>query len=172
MVLISIALAALAMLAIGPSPQLLAPLALAAVAPPLFWTDVTQHRLPNRLTLPALGAGLIGAGVSWLATGGLPLVPLLAGIASFVVFLLLALAGGMGMGDVKLAAAIGLASPTLTVAVAAPLIAFLLGGVASLVVLARGGWSARQSHLPFGPFLLLGYATALAVGAVARAGAG
>jgi leader peptidase (prepilin peptidase)/N-methyltransferase len=76
---------------------------------------------------------------------------------------LFALGGGMGMGDVKLAAVLGLASPTATVAIASPLLAFLTGGVAAVVVLLVRG---RGSRIPFGPFLLAGYTGALVVEAL------
>ncbi len=70
------------------------------------------------------------------------------------------------MGDVKLAALIGLASPTIAIALAAPLAAFLLGGVAASIVMLRGllagrGREARRAHLAFGPYLLVGYWVAL-----------
>ena len=66
------------------------------------------------------------------------------------------------MGDVKLAALIGLASPTITVALAAPVTGFLLGGVAASIVMIRGllagrGRAAGRAHLAFGPYLLAGY---------------
>ncbi len=166
--MVSLALAALVTVALGPVPALLAGFAVAAVAPPLWRTDVAEHRLPNRLTIPALLAGVIGAGISWLATGVPPTVSLLAGLVVGGLLFLLALVGGMGMGDVKLATAIGLASPTLVVAVAAPLFAFLMGGVASLIVMIREGWGTRTRHLAFGPFLLTGYFGALVLSAVQR----
>ena len=168
MVVVSLALAALVVVALGPAPALVAGLAVAAVAPPLWRTDVAEHRLPNRLTVPALLAGVLGAGVSWLATGAPPSVSLLAGLLFGGLLFLLALVGGMGMGDVKLATAIGLASPTLVVAVAAPLFAFLMGGVASLILLIRDGWGTRTRQLAFGPFLLAGYFSALVLSAVQR----
>lgn len=168
MLVVSVALAVLAAVAFGPDPALLPAFAVAAVAPPLWRTDVAEHRLPNRLTLPALLAGLLGAGVSWFATGSPPLVPLIAGGLFGGALLFAALAGGMGMGDVKLAAALGLASPTVTIAVLSPLLAFLLGGIAAVVVMIRRGFGARREQLPFGPFLLAGYLGALAVVAVGR----
>jgi leader peptidase (prepilin peptidase)/N-methyltransferase len=165
MIPISVALAALAAAALGPSPALLAAFAIAAVAPPLVRADVAEHRLPNRLVIPALLSGLAGLAVSWLATGSAPLLPLLAA-AGFAGFLLLfAMAGGMGMGDVKLSAALGLAAPTLSVAILSPVLAFLLGGVASTIALIRHG---RGRRIAFGPFLLAGYFGALAITALAR----
>jgi leader peptidase (prepilin peptidase)/N-methyltransferase len=62
----------------------------------------------------------------------------------------------MGMGDVKLAALIGLVLGALGleyVAVAAGL-GILLGGVGAIVALLRG--AGRKQALPFGPFLAAG----------------
>lgn len=69
------------------------------------FTDLRSRRIPNWLVLPFLIAGLVVSG--WLygwsglghSAGGMALGGLLFGI--------LALMGGMGMGDVKLCAAIG-----------------------------------------------------------------
>lgn len=77
---------------------------LAVVAIATF-TDLRSRRIPNWLVLPFLVAGLVASG--WLygwsglahSAGGVALGGLLFGI--------LALMGGMGMGDVKLCAAIG-----------------------------------------------------------------
>jgi leader peptidase (prepilin peptidase) / N-methyltransferase len=60
----------------------------------------------------------------------------------------------MGMGDVKLAAVMGLylgrsVAPAL-------LIGFGAGTLAGLVMIARRGASARKQGMPFGPFLGLG----------------
>ncbi|MDP9028045.1 MAG: prepilin peptidase [Actinomycetota bacterium] len=166
MIAISVILAALGVAAFGPAPALLATFAVAAVAPQLVRMDVAEHRLPNALVIPALLAGLAGFAVSWLATGTPPLVPLLAtaGYAGFL--FVLAWFGGMGMGDVKLAAALGLAAPTLTIAVLSPVLAFLLGGIASAIALVRQGGGGR---IAFGPFLLGGYFGALVLTAVGRA---
>jgi leader peptidase (prepilin peptidase) / N-methyltransferase len=159
-VVMSVALAAVAVLALGPSPALVPALALAAVSPTLVRIDLAEHRLPNRLVVPALLAGVVGLGLSWLVSGVPPLIPLLAGAIYAGVLLVLALFGGMGMGDVKLAAALGLASPALAIAVASPLIAFLLGGIVALIVLIRSG---RGGRIAFGPYLLAGYFGALVV---------
>lgn len=162
-VVVSVGLAAVAVLALGPSPALVAALALAAVAPPLVTTDLSEHRLPNRLVVPALLAGVVGLGLSWLVSGAPPLIPLLAGAIYAGALFVLALFGGMGMGDVKLAAALGLAAPTATIALASPLLAFLFGGVAAVIVLIRRG---RKARIAFGPFLLAGYFAALVVSAL------
>jgi leader peptidase (prepilin peptidase)/N-methyltransferase len=164
-VLVSVALAAVAWLALGAVPAMVPALAVAAVAPPLARIDLAEQRLPNRLVVPALLAGVVGLGLSWLVSGAPPLIPLLAGAIYAGVLFVFALFGGMGMGDVKLAAALGLASPTLTIALGSPLLAFLFGGVAAVIVLIRRG---RRAHVAFGPFLLAGYFGALVVAAVVR----
>jgi leader peptidase (prepilin peptidase)/N-methyltransferase len=71
--------------------------------------------------------------------------------------------GGMGMGDVKLAAVMGL---FLGRAVApAMLIAMLAGVLAGAFVIARQGARAgRKTAVPFGPFLALGALVAIFVG--------
>lgn len=160
---LTLALGVLAWLALGPAVATIPALYVAAVAPELTRVDLAEHRLPNRLVVPGLLVGLLAAAGSWLTTGVPPLVPLLAGLAYGGVLFLLALTGAMGMGDVKLAAVLGLASPTATIALASPLVAFLLGGVVALVVLIIRG---RGHRIPFGPFLLAGYAAALVVAAL------
>jgi leader peptidase (prepilin peptidase) / N-methyltransferase len=157
------AVGVLVWLAVGPVVAAVPALYVAAVAPELTRIDLAEHRLPSRLVVPGLLVGIVAAGGSWAATGEFPVVPLVAGAAYGGLLFLLALTGGMGMGDVKLAAVLGLASPTVTVAVASPLLAFLVGGVVALVVLVVRGRGAR---IPFGPFLLLGYVGALVAAAL------
>jgi leader peptidase (prepilin peptidase)/N-methyltransferase len=160
---LTLALGALAWLALGPVVATIPAVYVAAVAPELTRIDLAEHRLPNRLVVPGLVVGLLAAAGSWATTGEPPVVPLVAAAASGGLLFLFALGGGMGMGDVKLAAVLGLASPTATVAIASPVLAFLLGGAAALGVLIVRG---RGSRIPFGPFLLAGHAGALVVAAV------
>lgn len=162
---VSIGLGVLAVLALGPNPALIPALAVAAVAPPLTRVDLAEHRLPNQLVVPALLAGVVGLALSWPVWHTPPIVPLLAAAIPAGVLFVLALFGGMGMGDVKLVAALGLASPTLAIAVLSPLLAFLVGGVAAVIVLISRG---RRARIPFGPFLLSGYFGVLTVWALGR----
>jgi leader peptidase (prepilin peptidase)/N-methyltransferase len=60
----------------------------------------------------------------------------------------------MGMGDVKLAGAMGLYLGLSIVP--AMLVAFLSGSVVGLGIIAREGASARKKAVPFGVFLALG----------------
>lgn len=163
---VALALAWLAISALGPTPAAVPALYLAAVTPELVRIDLGEHRLPNRLVLPGVIVGIAAAALSWAVTGEPPLVPLVAALATGVFLGVLGLLGGIGMGDAKLAALIGLASPTLPIALAAPLAAFLLGGVVASIILVRGllagrGREARRAQIAFGPYLLLGYFAAL-----------
>lgn len=144
--------------AVPQHPQALpALIALAAVTPRLAAVDAREHRLPNRLV--ALGA--LGVLVAWFADWVLhatpDLVALAAGAVAGAVLLLLALTGGLGMGDVKLGAvlcwAAALVDPSLAVLLA--VVAILVGGVQSVIVLART--RDRRRSIAFGPALLSGY---------------
>ena len=69
------------------------------------FTDLRSRRIPNWLVLPFLASGLVVS--TWLH-GWPGLGHSLAGmLLGGVLFGLIAMLGGMGMGDVKLAAAIG-----------------------------------------------------------------
>jgi leader peptidase (prepilin peptidase)/N-methyltransferase len=138
---------------------------LAMVTPALVSWDVRSRRLPNRLVLPAIVVGIACIGLGWAMTHSPPIAPLVAGGGIAVFLLLVHVTGGMGMGDVKLGLALGLAAWTPLIGVAAPVIAFLVGGVVSAVLLARHG---RGGTIAFGPFLLLGFWVAVALAGVAR----
>lgn len=164
---VAVALAGLSIAALGFTPAAMPAVYLAAVSPELVRIDLREHRLPNRLVVPGLLVGLVAAGLSWAVTGEPPLIPLVAALATSGLLALLALGGGIGMGDVKLSGVLGLASPTVAIALAAPVAGFLLGGVAASILMIRGllagrGREAARSHLAFGPYLLLGYWIALA----------
>jgi prepilin peptidase CpaA len=103
--------------------------------------DLRWRRIPNLLTLPAILLAIAGRVVfqGWpglgLAVAGALLAPTL---------LLLTRGGkGLGMGDLKLAAAIGaIVGPIL--AVAAMLLTTVMGGVLAIVCLLRPGGLYRQ----------------------------
>lgn len=128
---------------------------LAATTPELVRIDLAAHRLPDRLTLPGYPLALGGVAVAALL-GDPMLPPVAVGAGFLVLFLLLSVGGGMGLGDVKLAGVLGLVLGTMSpsAGLAALLLAFLTGGVAALLTLSRRGRSAR---LAFGPFLLAGF---------------
>lgn len=128
--------------------------------------DADTRRIPNRLTYPLTPALLVlAAGGALLAGDGeAALRALLGGMAAGGALLLLALLSprGMGMGDVKLAAFIGIALGVVGWAdvVVGLLGGFLLGGIAGVALLASGR-RTRKDLIPFGPYLAAGALLAL-----------
>jgi leader peptidase (prepilin peptidase) / N-methyltransferase len=160
------ALGTIAVAATGPTLAVIPVLYLAAVTPELVRVDLREHRLPNRLVVPGIGIGLATWAVESLAVGHLVLTPIVAGSASALFLLALCVFGGMGMGDVKLAATLGLASWVPFVGVLSPVVGFLLGGFASVLLIARRGrattrdgadTSGHGNRMAFGPYLLAGF---------------
>ncbi len=128
--------------------------------------DARTKRLPNRIVYPSLGLGAAYLALARLAGADLDLVRAGIGFLAYgggLLVVALISPRGMGMGDVKLAALIGLVLGALGlryVAVAAGL-GILLGGVGALVALAAG--ASRKQAVPFGPFLAAGAAAAVFV---------
>jgi leader peptidase (prepilin peptidase) / N-methyltransferase len=124
--------------------------------------DLEHRIIPNRIT--GLGAVLALAVGLALDPAGEP-ERLIAAVAAggFLLVAALAYAGGMGMGDVKLAGMMGL---FLGRAVApALMIALVSGVVAGLVVMSRKGVKrGRKTAVPFGPFLAFGAVVAIYAG--------
>ncbi|GAB2967424.1 prepilin peptidase [Frigoribacterium salinisoli] len=151
-------------------------LALALVTPPLVVADVRRRRLPNALV--ASGAlGLLASCLAVLgaAPGGAVTVLRAVAAATAVGVLLVAVAicGGLGMGDAKLAAVLTGAAALLDPAgpLLAGLVTAVCGGVSAVAVAARGRRRAaralpdppRSLAVPYGPALLAGWwAVALA----------
>ncbi|WP_338752557.1 prepilin peptidase [Janibacter alittae] len=96
---------------------------------------------------------------------------LLAGLALFLLFFVMAIlpGSGMGFGDVKLAGLLGMLLGWLswTQVLWATLATFLIGGVVAVLVLALGR-KGRRDDFAYGPSMLLGTVTALAAPAVLR----
>jgi leader peptidase (prepilin peptidase)/N-methyltransferase len=134
--------------------QLVLGLALVTFLVPIAVIDIDLKIIPNKLTGPA--AVLAVALGAVLEPSYLP-EQLIAGVGALLFFYLPALihAKGMGMGDVKLAAVLGL---YLGRAVAPALfIALIVGVVAGVAIIAMKGVSeGRRTKVPFGPFLALG----------------
>jgi leader peptidase (prepilin peptidase)/N-methyltransferase len=124
-------------------------------------TDLEQRIIPNRVLLA--GAVLCLAIAAPTDPGGLPERLIAAAAAGGILFLVvLAHPAGMGLGDVKLVATMGL---FLGRAVApAILIALLAGSLVGVALIARHGARARKMAIPFGPFLALGGVAALLAG--------
>jgi leader peptidase (prepilin peptidase) / N-methyltransferase len=137
-------------------------LALVGILVPIALIDLEHRIIPNRITLPAAIAALTIGLVT--RRSGLP-EQLIAGAAAggFLLAFALVYPRGMGMGDVKLAAVLGLflGRP----AAVALFVAVLAGAVVGATVMARLGVSrGRKTAVPFGPFLALGGVVALFAG--------
>ncbi len=136
---------------------------LAAVTPRLCWIDIVEHRLPNRLVVPGYLAGMLGVLAAWAGADDSPLSPLAVAAAYLCFMLMLSVTGDLGMGDVKLAGVLGLTLGMvgLEAALLGPVLGFLSGGIASVLLLIAGK-TGRRSRIPFGPFLLAGFWAAIA----------
>ena len=115
--------------------------------------DLDHRILPNKIVYPMAAYGVIA---TLLVDRGDLAENLIAGAGAFA-FLLLAVIAyprGMGMGDVKLAGAMGLYLGLSIIP--ALLAAFLSGSVVGVVIRAREGAAGRKKAVPFGVFLALG----------------
>lgn len=121
--------------------------------------DVRHKLLPNRLVLPFLIGALLLLGFASVLSGEWLrlLAGLLGGAVMFLVYLTMALMkpGGIGMGDVKLAAVVGLYAGYLGLQAWLMVLlgAFLLNAVA-IVVLMLARKLTRESDIPFGPAMI------------------
>jgi leader peptidase (prepilin peptidase)/N-methyltransferase len=124
-------------------------------------TDLERRVIPNKVLLVSV---LFGVAIAAATDPGSLLERAAAAAAAGALFFLAALAypGGMGLGDVKLAAAMGLflgrdAGPAI-------LVALLAGATVGLAMMARQGTAARKKAIPFGPFLAFGGVVGLLLG--------
>jgi leader peptidase (prepilin peptidase) / N-methyltransferase len=124
-------------------------------------TDLERRIIPNKILLVSAVAGAAIAAIA--DPGSLPERAMAAIGAGGLLFLAaLAYPRGMGLGDVKLAAAMGLflgrnVAPAI-------LVALLAGSLVGLAMIAREGAGARKKAIPFGPFLALGGVVGLLAG--------
>lgn len=129
-------------------------LVLVAFLVPIALIDLDHRIIPNRITLPAAIVAIV-LGTA-LDPGG-QVERLVAGAAGGTLLALPALLrpNGMGMGDAKLVAVLGLYLGAAVIP--AVFIAFVVGTVAGIVIIARKGMvQGRKTAVPFGPFLALG----------------
>jgi leader peptidase (prepilin peptidase)/N-methyltransferase len=123
--------------------------------------DFDHKLLPNRIVYPLAAYGLIA---TLLVESGELVEHVIAGAGAFTFLLVAVLAypRGMGMGDVKLAGAMGLYLGASVIP--ALLVAFLSGSLVGVVILTREGAAARKKAIPFGVFLALGGIVGLLAG--------
>jgi leader peptidase (prepilin peptidase) / N-methyltransferase len=148
---------------------LIALLYVMAISVALAAIDLETHTLPNRIVLPAyvvvivlLGVAALAAG-DWAAMGRAAIGLILLGAAYLV--LAIAVPGGMGLGDVKLAGVLGFVLAYLGWG---PLVvgafgAFVLGGTFAFALVATRR-AQRGSGIPFGPWMLAGAWIGVATG--------
>jgi leader peptidase (prepilin peptidase)/N-methyltransferase len=138
-------------------------LMLVAVLVPVSLIDLDHRVIPNKITLPAAIAAIAiglatrpGGVAEQLIAGG--------GAGGFLLVFAIAYPRGMGMGDVKLAAVLGLFLGR-QIAIAL-LVGVLAGTIFGVAVMARRGVAeGRKTAVPFGPFLAFGGVVALLAGA-------
>ena len=159
--LLTAAAFALVVAVLGFDEQLVLELPFVACLIALAGIDYDHQLLPNKIVYPMAVYGLVA---TLLVDRDDLLENLIAGAGGFL-FLFVALVAyprGMGMGDVKLAGAMGLYLGLSIVP--AMLIAFLTGTIVGLGIIAREGAEARKKAVPFGVFLALGGIAGLLAG--------
>lgn len=127
----------------------------------IFIVDLEHGLILNKVVYPGMAVALLFAlfipqpWITQLKFSGIANFAIGGGIG-FVVFLLIAVIsrGGMGWGDVKLAALVGLATGIPLVFLAL-IIGTILGGLVAVALLI-GKKRGRREAIPFGPFLSLG----------------
>jgi prepilin signal peptidase PulO-like enzyme (type II secretory pathway) len=125
----------------------------------IFVIDLEHSLILNKVVYPGMVAALLLALYPWPwfsdSIGMRVAYAALGGAAGFAIFLLIAIVsrGGMGWGDVKLAALIGLAIgfPLVFLAI---IMAAILGGIVAVALMIAKKRTRRQT-IPFGPFLAL-----------------
>jgi leader peptidase (prepilin peptidase)/N-methyltransferase len=130
----------------------------------IFVIDFDHQLILNRLVYPAMAVALVMSILhTWAGfdLNAIAFVPDLKHAAigcgiGLVLFLLIVVfsRGGMGLGDVKMAALMGLmlGYPSVLVAI---FLAIIAGGIIAIVLLVARK-KGRKQAIPFGPFLALG----------------
>jgi leader peptidase (prepilin peptidase) / N-methyltransferase len=159
--LLTAAIYALVVVVNGFDEELLLELPLVTALIALAAIDLDHRLLPNKIVYPL---AVWGAVATLLVDPGDLAEHLVAGAGAFAFLFaaVLAYPRGMGMGDVKLAGAMGLYLGLSVVP--ALLVAFLSGSLVGLAMIAREGAAARKKAVPFGVFLALGGIVAVLAG--------
>ena len=127
----------------------------------LSYLDLRDGMLYDVITLPFAVLGFVPVLAGLLSLREALIGGTLCGVLFYCLYI--AARDGLGGGDVKLAAALGvwLGWESALIAV---WIAFMLGGIAALFLLATGR-KKRRDGIPFGPFLAVGGYVAFVAGA-------
>ena len=124
----------------------------------LAWSDLRRRIIPNRIVYPALVLALAASG-AWPDRGVVEAVTGGFGALTVAITIRGLSGGGLGGGDVKMAALMG-AVVGYPEVLSAGLVTVITGGAtaAMLLVTRRAG---RGDRVPYGPFLALGAIAAL-----------
>jgi leader peptidase (prepilin peptidase) / N-methyltransferase len=137
----------------NPHAELAFGLAFVTVLVAVTVTDLQRRVIPNRILLAGAVFGVAILGPT--DPGSLPgRAMAAAGAGGSLLLGAVADRDGMGMGDVKLAALMGLYLGAAVVP--ALVVGFGAGALAGLAIIAREGRPGRRRALPFAPFLALG----------------
>lgn len=127
------------------------PLFFVTVLAIIFLTDFKKYFIPDKVMLPSILIALLWQPQNILAGA------LLGGF--FTLLIILTRGKGMGGGDVKLGAFMGLGLGLYN-GILAVMLAFFIGAIWGLGAIILGKKKFKE-HIPFGPFLVLGSAVAL-----------
>lgn len=153
-----------------PRGQLATVLVLFAMLVPLSVIDIELFRLPDRIVLPTIAVSLVLVILVSLVNDTPEQIrfALLGGVFYFGFLFIthVIYPRGMGFGDVKLAAAMGLVigwfgdtyAKSLALVLWGMLIGFAIGSLIGIVLLVA---RKRSKAIPFGPFLAIGCAAAI-----------
>ncbi len=119
--------------------------------------DFREHRLPNLLVFTAYLGGLLGFALVAQAQGdfGLLVNAIAGSLTASLAYLVIHFIGGMGMGDVKYAAVVGLYLGSLgwSYLYIGSLISFASAAIWVLPLMLS---KRKTRNVPFGPFMALG----------------
>jgi len=121
----------------------------------IIWIDIAHQIIPDVISLPGIGIGLLFSFFSPFITWQSSLIGILAGggilYAIALIYLFWRGIDGMGGGDIKLLAMIGafLGWQALPFVIFASSLSGSLVGLSAMIKQKKGG----QTRIPFGPFL-------------------
>jgi leader peptidase (prepilin peptidase)/N-methyltransferase len=142
-------------------PELALALTFVAMLVTVSLTDLEQRVIPNSILLVASCIGLAIV-IAWDPSSLLERGAAALAAGGFLLVAALLYPRGMGMGDVKLAAVMGLFLGR--AGAPAMMVALLAGALYGVAIMLRDGAEGRKRAVPFGPFLGLGGLVGLLAG--------
>lgn len=129
----------------------------------IFFADIQYGIIPNLMVVLLILVSLVYRGYSEPSTLLSTLISALCAFGFFLALFLLTRGRGMGMGDVKLAFAMGLllGFPGIVIGL---YIAFLTGAAISLILIICRKKKLKKDTIPFGPFMVIGALVAFLYG--------